>query len=50
MRIKKNVPGGQIFRAATGDWTFRLDGELFWRAVHFDNEEQVMQALAAAKV
>ena len=25
-RIKKAVPGGWVFRAATGDWTYRRDG------------------------
>ena len=44
-RIKKAVPGGWVFRAATGDWTYRRDGELFWRQVHLKTEQEAIQAL-----
>lgn len=48
-RVKKQVDGGRIFRAATGDWTFALNGERFWRQVHFKTEAEVMQALQEAR-
>lgn len=44
-RVKKTVEGGEVFRAATGDWTYRLDGERLWRTVHLDSEDAAVQAV-----
>lgn len=50
VRVKRQVPGGWIFRAATGDWTYRLDGELFWRMVALTSEQAALDALNAEVV
>lgn len=55
-RIKKTVDGGELFRAVTGNWTFRLDGERKWRwdtigpdgkpcLLHLTTEAEAMAAL-----
>lgn len=55
-RIKKKVDGGELFRAVTGKWTFRLDGERQWRwdtigpdgqphILNLTTEEEAMAAL-----
>jgi hypothetical protein len=46
MRVKKEVPGGMVFKAATGDWTYKLTGELFWRQVALASEQEAMKAIA----
>lgn len=45
-RIKERVEGGWVFRAATGDWTYRRDGELFWRQVALPTRQAALDALA----
>jgi hypothetical protein len=49
MRIKKEVPGGTVFKAATGDWTYKLTGELFYRQVALTSEQEAIDAIAAAQ-
>lgn len=46
-RRKEIVDGGMVFCAATGDWTFRLTDEIFWRDVHYDSRHEALDALHA---
>lgn len=44
-RVKESVPGGMIFRSVTGAWTYRLEGELFWRQVSLSSREEAINAI-----